>query len=215
MRDLELTFGISVGTVYAIRDAFGITGPSVAFPGKTLVETRPKKPRLSAVERHPGILDALRERRSLAEIGAQYGITHQRVSQIAKRHGIQKPAITGSETWSAEGLTVPEQRHVKNHPDILNPNLPASAVAGVRCETVRRIRHKLCLPDTPPPAPTRDSVLASVVQPMTIPEIRAAIAPRAPTNIISTLSRYIAQGHLKRLSPGIYAPANWPEEGSP
>jgi predicted transcriptional regulator of viral defense system len=54
-----------------------------------------------------------------------------------------------------------------------------------------------------------------VVRPMTVAEISDAVTPSSRENLYIRLATYVKSGHLKRIKRGIYAPANWPEEGSP
>lgn len=207
----EIAAALHVGedVIFKLRSAFAIKGHCAAFP-------RQGRVRRPITEVHPGIDDALRRGGSYRAIGAEFGLCRERVRQIAKSLGIEKVgANPGQRKRTASGLTLYQQRLTVKYPDLLNPLVVPREVTGVCEDTVYKIRKILGISFIASRSPLTERLVSVIDGPITILEISSSIGSVRVETLHIYLSMLARRGHLKRLARGIYAPANWPEEGSP
>lgn len=202
-REIMRTLRIGNATLRGLKSAFGVTvcaSPRAARPPKE----------------YPGIEEALRRGGSYQSIGDEFGLCRERVRQIAKALGIKKaPTKTVQRKRTASGLTLYQQRLTEKYPDILNPSIVPHEVTGPSEITVYKIRHILGISFIASRITIKDRVSSVIDRQMSIPEILSAMGSVSMNTLHIYLLRLAKDGIIKRLSRGVYAPANWPAKDLP
>lgn len=197
-------------TLEEISDALDITSAYASQLCKVLNLTPTPRPQTGTVATRPEILDAIRAGRSYRNIAREFGITHQRVHQIAQQHGIEKPrAKSPGPPKRSTPLTPRQEECLQRCPDILNGEVPATRIDGVNKATVHAIRATLGIKATH----SNTGIFARIVEvldrPMTPAEVAEAILPMKAAQITTSLSLATKAGKIQRLKYGVYAPLNY------
>ena len=167
-------------------------------------------PPVAIVATRPEILDAIRSGRSYRNIAREYGVTHQRVHQIAQEYGIEKPrAKSPGAPKRRAPLTPYQQECVERCPDILNGEVPATRIEGINKATVHSIRAILGVKTTHGNTGIFARIVEVLDRPMTPAEVAAAILPMKAAQITTSLSLATKAGKIQRLKYGVYAPLNY------
>ena len=167
-------------------------------------------PPVAIVATRPEILDAIREGRSYRNIAKEFGITHQRVHQIAQQHGIEKPrAKSPGPPKRSTPLTPRQEECLQRCPDILNGEVPATRIDGVNKATVHAIRATLGIKATHSNIGLFARIVEVLDRPMTPAEVAEAVLPMKAAQITTSLSLATKAGKIQRLKYGVYAPLNY------
>ena len=197
-------------TMNEIAEALDVTRAYAPLLCRALGLTPAPEPRTSIAATRPELLEALRTSRAYRDIAREFGVTHQRVHQIAKEHGIRKPRSPNSGRRKRETiLTSHQQECVEQHPEILNGDIPAPQIEGVSASTVRAIRAALGIVATHGNTGITARIVGVLDRPMTSAEIAEAILPLKASCIQVTLSLAQKAGKIKRIKYGVYAPLNY------
>ena len=197
-------------TLEEISDALDITSAYASQLCKILNLTPTPRPQTGTVATRPEILDAIRAGRSYRNIAREFGITHQRVHQIAQQHGIEKPrAKSPGAPKRRTPLTPYQQECVERCPDILNGEVPATRIEGVNKATVHAIRSILGVKTTHGNTGIFARIVEVLDRPMTPAEVADAILPMKAAQITTSLSLATKAGKIQRIKYGVYAPLDF------
>lgn len=200
-------------TISEIAEALGVTRAYAPDLCRALDLTPAKDLRESVVTEHPDLLDALETSKSFRALGKEFGISFQRVQQIAKERGIQKPRAKHPGPPKRETVLTPFQAEcLEQHPEILDGDVPATRIDGVKDQTVGRIRKALGVTSTCGNTGVSARIVEVLDRPMTPSEIAEAILPLRAAVIQVTLSLAVKTGKIKRIKYGVYAPLNYSGE---
>jgi hypothetical protein len=139
----------------------------------------------------------------VSQVGERLKIMVAKGAIFEDRHG--RLTLTAPDS-GAELLTKRQRKVVAENPAILDPHVPLRMAGAHQARSARAIRKALGIVTIQTSA--AGMMLDIIVKPMTIPEIRAALAPRSLSQ--HALGVHVKRGRLKRVGHGIYAPAKDP-----
>lgn len=202
-------------TMAEITAALGVKRSYAPQLCKALDLVPAQPPPSSTVATHPEILDVIRSGRSFREIGREFGITHQRVHQIARAHGIQKPrAKPPGPPKRSTPLTPYQEECLTKHPEILDGSVPSNRIEGCKKSMVLSIRSILGVKTTHGNTGLAARIVEVLDRPMTPAEVAEAILPMRASQVNTSLSVAVKAGKIQRFKYGVYAPLGYGGEKS-
>lgn len=197
-------------TLEEIADALDIVSAYASQLCKVLNLTPAPRPQTGTVATRPEILDAIRAGRSYRNIAKEFAITHQRVHQIARQHGIEKPrAKSPGPPKRSTPLTPRQEECLQRCPEILDGEVPATRIEGVNKATVYAIRTALGIKATHSTIGLFARIVEVLDRPMTPAEVAEAILPMKAAQITTSLSLATKTGKIQRIGYGVYAPLGY------
>ena len=189
-------YGLPKHSIEIARRHHGIPSPPAQAPIQArmvrLLKSGPKTTREVAA--------ALPE---VSQVGERLRILVAKGAILEDRHG--HFMLTAPDS-GAELLTKRQRKVVAENPAILDPHVPLKTAGAHQARSARAIRKALGIVTIQTSA--AGMLLDIIVKPMTIPEIRAALAPRSLSQ--HALGVHVKRGRLKRVGHGVYAPAKDP-----
>ena len=195
-QEIVRRYGLPKHSIEIARRHHGIPSP----PAKASIQARVVRLLKSGPKTTREVAAALPE---VSRVEERLRIMVAKGAIFEDRHG--RFTLTAPDA-GAELLTKRQRKVVAENPAILDPHVPLRMAGAHRQRSARAIRKALGIVTIRTSAV--GMLLDIIVKPMTIPEIRAALAPRPLSQ--HALGVHVKRGRLRRVGHGIYAPAKDP-----
>ena len=189
-------YGLPKHSIEIARRHHGIPSP----PAQAPIQARMVRILKSGPKTTREVAAALPE---VSQVGERLRVLVAKGAIFEDRHG--RFTLTAPDS-GAELLTKRQRNVVAENPAILDPHVPLRMAGAHQARSARAIRKALGIVTIQTSA--AGMMLDIIVKPMTIPEIRAALAPRSLSQ--HALGVHVKRGRLRRVGHGIYAPAKDP-----